>query len=134
MDVKKKRLGRKYVCFTNNGRKNTGVNPIDFALLAEENGAGEILVNSIDHDGVMKGYDLDIIHKIKSVVNIPVTAIGGAGTLEDLASLISHEQIIGAAAGSLFVFKGKYKAVLINYPSFSDKEKVFREFRSLESE
>ena len=127
MDVKKKILGNKYTCYVNNGRIKTGVNPVEFARLAEENGAGELFINSIDNDGVMKGYDLNLIRQIKSHVNIPVTAIGGAGSLEDIAALIDQERIIGAAAGSLFVFKGKYKAVLINYPTQEDKEKLFRD-------
>jgi len=124
LDVKKKILGSKYECYTHNATKKTKISPLDFATLAEEHGAGEIVINSIDNDGVMKGYDLGLVHKIKSQVTIPVTALGGAGSLDDIAELISNEYIIGAAAGSLFVFKGKYRAVLINYPSYKKKKKL----------
>ncbi|WP_316346916.1 AglZ/HisF2 family acetamidino modification protein [Desulfuromonas acetoxidans] len=122
LDVKKKIFGGKYECFTHNGKLSTKICPFEFAKIAEEYGAGEILINSIDNDGVMKGYDLDLIHKLKSKVTIPVTAAGGAGSLDDIHRLYSKEQIIGAAAGSLFVFKGKYRAVLINYPSSKEKK------------
>ncbi len=125
IDIKKKLLGGKYDCFTRNAKKNTKISPLEFAKIAEKHGAGEIVINSIDNDGMMKGYDLELIHKVKSQVTIPVTALGGAGSLDDITTLISSEQIIGAAAGSLFVFKGKYRAVLINYPSNDEKKKLF---------
>lgn len=129
LDVKKKLFGGKYECFTHNGKKNTKICPFEFVNLAEKYGAGEIVINSIDNDGVMKGYDLELIHKAKKHVTIPVTAVGGAGSLDDISKLISNERIIGAAAGSLFVFKGKYHAVLINYPSSNEKSDLI--FRSL---
>jgi len=125
LDVRKKLFGGKYDCYTHNAKINTGIYPIEFAKLAQEHGAGEILINSIDNDGVMKGYDLELIRKVKSQVTIPVTALGGAGSTDDLAKLIASEKIIGAAAGSLFVFKGKYRAVLINYPNNNEKKNIF---------
>lgn len=125
LDVVKKRFGSKYECHIHNGMENTNIDPIDFALQAEHLGAGELVINSVDNDGCMKGYDLPLLHKIKSVVSIPVTALGGAGSLADIKDLIAQEGIIGAAAGSLFVFKGKYKAVLISYPSKEEKENIF---------
>jgi cyclase len=91
-------------------------------------GAGEIVINSIDKDGMMTGYDLDLIHQVKSVVTVPVTALGGAGNYSDIKNLIKKEGIIGAAAGSMFVFKGKYKAVLINYPTNIEKKNFFPVF------
>jgi len=124
IDAKKKFWGGGYDCYTHNGRKNRGISPFDLAKVAEDHGAGEVVVNSIDKDGMMTGYDLELIHNVRSQVNIPVTALGGAGSLDDLGRLISREQIIGAAAGSLFVFKGKYRAVLINYPSREDKRRL----------
>jgi len=84
-------------------------------------GAGEIVINSIDQDGVMKGYDINLINKIRDVISIPITVIGGAGTLDDIGNIIQQNGIIGVAAGSLFVFKGKYRAVLINYPTTIEK-------------
>ena len=88
----------------------------------QNSGAGEIVINSIDQDGVMKGYDMNLINKIREVITIPLTVLGGAGTLNDIGNMIQQHGIIGVAAGSLFVFKGKYRAVLINYPTVSEKE------------
>ena len=90
----------------------------------EEKGAGEIIVNSIDHDGIMKGYDMNLIDKIRESVSLPITVLGGAGSLDDIKTVIQKHKIIGVAAGSLFVFKGPYKAVLINYPSFAEKQQL----------
>jgi cyclase len=90
-------------------------------------GAGEIVVNSIDQDGVMKGYDLTLTEKIREGIKVPMTVLGGCGSLKDLAQLINKFGIIGAAAGSLFVFKGIYKAVLINYPNAAEKNTLVRE-------
>ena len=85
-------------------------------------GAGEVVVNSIDRDGVMKGYDLDLVAAVRDAISLPMTVLGGAGSLKDIGELIQHFGIIGAAAGSLFVFKGMYRAVLINYPSRAEKD------------
>lgn len=125
LDARKKMFGDKYECYTLNGEKAMKVGPVEFAKQAEELGAGEIVINSIDNDGVMKGYDLSLIKKITSAVSVPVTAMGGAGTYEDLTSLIKQEHLIGAAAGSLFVFKGKFRAVLISYPKKDEKKLIF---------
>ena len=88
-------------------------------------GAGELIINSIDNDGKMKGYDINIIKDIKKTVSVPVTLIGGAGSIDDIKKLVEEFHIIGAAAGSLFVFQGKYKAVLINYPDQDEKNYIF---------
>jgi imidazole glycerol-phosphate synthase subunit HisF len=122
LDVKKKSFSSKYEIWTHNATKNTGKDPLEFAKLCESLGAGEIIINSIDHDGVMKGYDLTIIDKIRESISLPMTVLGGAGSLDDIGGLIKKHGIIGVAAGSLFVFKGKYKAVLINYPNRIEKE------------
>jgi cyclase len=121
LDVKKKLLGG-YEVYTHNGKKKTGKNPVEFAAELEKLGVGEIVINSIDQDGQMKGYDLDLIGKIREVITIPMTVLGGAGTLSDIGLLIKKFGIIGASAGSLFVFKGIYKAVLINYPTRAEKD------------
>lgn len=122
MDVRKKGLfGTRYEVFTRNGTKGTGLNPIDFAKKAEELGAGEIVINSIDRDGEMKGYDIDLASQVREAVSLPMTVLGGAGSLEDIKTLIHAFGIVGAAAGSLFVFKGKYRAVLINYPNRAER-------------
>ena len=93
----------------------------------QKRGAGEIVINSIDNDGMMQGYDMRLIENVKSEVSIPLTVLGGAGSLEDIGSVINRFGIIGVSAGSLFVFKGKYKAVLINYPNPEEKEKLIQE-------
>lgn len=121
LDIKKKTLSNRYELYIHNGTKPTGIDPVSFAIEMQKLGAGEIVVNSIDQDGVMKGYDMNLINKIREVINIPITVLGGAGTLEDIGGVIHKHGIIGAAAGSLFVFKGKYRAVLINYPTANEK-------------
>ena len=127
LDVKKKFFGGKYEIWTHNATKNTGKDPVEFAKLCESYGAGEIIINSIDQDGMMKGYDFNIIDKIRESISLPMTVLGGAGTLDDIGELIKKQGIIGAAAGSLFVFKGKYKAVLINYPNRIEKDTLINQ-------
>jgi len=124
MDVR--RSGDRHEVFTHNGSKATGLDPAGFARRAEELGAGEVVVNSIDRDGVMKGYDLDLLTQVRNAVTLPLTALGGAGSLKDIAELIRTFGIVGAAAGSLFVFKGVYRAVLINYPSRAERDSLLQ--------
>jgi cyclase len=93
----------------------------------QEAGVGEIVINSVDRDGLMQGYDLDLARQIKSKVKIPLTFLGGAGSHEHLKDLISQVGTIGVAAGSLFVFKGSYRAVLINYPTPEQKIEICQE-------
>lgn len=124
LDVKKKLFGG-YEVFTHNGKKGTGINPFDFVVKAQQLGAGEIVINSIDQDGVMKGYDLVLIDKVRERISLPLTVLGGAGSLNDIEKVIEKHKIIGVAAGSLFVFKGVYKAVLINYPTKTEKENIY---------
>lgn len=117
IDVKKDVLGKYYV-YNHVLRKNTTLNPIEHAKTVQSLGAGEILLNSVDNDGVMKGYDLELIKKVASSLNIPLIALGGAGTSEDLEKAV-EAGASAAAAGSLFVFYGPNRAVLINYPNQS---------------
>jgi len=128
IDLKKKRFSSKYELCTHNGTIKTGIDSVEFAKKAEQLGCGEIVINSIDKDGMMNGYDFDIIDKIREVISIPITVLGGAGTLEDIGKVITRHGIIGAAAGSIFVFKGKYKAVLINYPNPKEKEELIKNY------
>lgn len=128
LDVKKKLLGGKYEVYTHNGQKATGKNPLELALQMEKLGAGEIVINSIEQDGLMKGFDFSLIDKIRSSITIPLTVLGGAGSLEDIGKLINKYGSIGASAGSLFVFKGIYKAVLINYPNRQEKSKLISDY------
>lgn len=127
LDVKKKFFGG-YEVHTHNGRKATGKNPFDVIRQCQELGAGEIVINNIDADGVMKGYDFNLIEKAKNSTTLPFTALGGAGTLTDIGGLINKFGIIGASAGSIFVYKGKLKGVLINYPNSSEKDALIKEY------
>jgi len=122
LDVKKSRLLPGYELFTHNGTRPTGLDPVDFARKAESLGAGEILINSIDQDGMMKGYDHLLIDQVREAVNVPMTVLGGARSFGDISDLIRRYGIIGAAAGSIFVFKGKFRAVLIHYPTRVEKD------------
>jgi cyclase len=120
VDVRKK--GKGYEAFTHNGTRATGLDAVDFARRAEAAGVGEIVVNSSDRDGQMKGYDLDLVRLVRNAVSCPLTVLGGAGSLADVGALVGEFGTIGAAAGSVFVFKGVYRAVLINYPARKDKD------------
>lgn len=122
LDAKRTGLLRRYELFTHNGTRATRLDPVEFARKVEDLGAGEVLINSIDHDGVMKGYDYELIDKIRGCVSLPLSALGGAGNMFDIQGLIERHGIIGAAAGSVFVFKGKYRAVLIQYPTRAEKD------------
>ena len=124
IDVKKKIFGKKQV-YTLAGSKPTGLEPIAFAKQMEVNGAGEIIINSIDKDGTMTGYDLDLVESISSAVTIPVVAAGGASNTKDFKlAVMSFASAV--AAGSMFVYHGARKAVLINYPSLSEIKKIFK--------
>jgi len=115
IDVKKKLFGKQQV-WSLNGTKPSGLEPLQFARLMEKKGAGEIIIQSIENDGRMNGYDLNLIKRISENVNIPTIAMGGAGTLEDLKRAHTEAFATGVAAGSLFVYYGENKGVLINYP------------------
>lgn len=101
---------------THNGTRGTGRDVVSLALEMEAAGAGEIIVNSIDRDGTMQGYDLDLVASVREAVRVPITALGGAGRFSDLEALVRRCGILGVAAGSYFVFKGVHRAVLISYP------------------
>jgi imidazole glycerol-phosphate synthase subunit HisF len=116
MDVKKNFLG-KYEVFTRCGQKKTGLDPVKHAIEMEKMGAGEIFINSIDRDGTMQGYDLDLVRKVADAVGVPVVACGGAGNLTHVSEVIKHGHASAAAAGSIFVFQGPLRGVLISYPT-----------------
>lgn len=115
LDVRKNRFLSGYTVYTHNGREKSRVNLIDFCREAEELGAGEIVINAIDRDGEMGGYDLELAKTVRNAVTIPLTILGGAGQAAHMQELIDTVGLVGAAAGSMFVFKGPYRAVLINY-------------------
>lgn len=126
MDVRRgHRLSKRgYSLWSVNGRNREDIDPIDFARAMEAAGAGEIVVNSIDRDGEMKGYDLELAKTVRNSVRIPVTILGGAGSIDEIKSLFRECGVLGAAAGSLFVFKGRYRAVLISYPDPVGKRQI----------
>jgi imidazole glycerol-phosphate synthase subunit HisF len=125
IDAKKDDRTGEYMAWTHNGTRRAGRSVIAVARQAEALGAGEIVVNSIDNDGKMKGYDLTLARAVREAVRLPITVLGGAGSLADLGKLIAACGVVGAAAGSLFVFKGVYRAVLINYPAPPQKDDLF---------
>lgn len=115
LDVRKNKFLPGYTVYTHNGREKSRVNLIDFCRQAAALGAGEIVINSIDRDGEMSGYDLDLAKNVRAAVTLPLTMLGGAGNVDHMQQLIDTIGLTGAAAGSMFVFKGTYRAVLINY-------------------
>ena len=115
IDAKKK--NSEYKCYISDGVEETKWNPVDLAREAERLGAGEIIINSIDNDGMMNGYDIDLVKSVADVVSIPVIAIGGAGCINDFKTVIQDGHAHAAAGGSVFVYYGKLKAVLITAPS-----------------
>lgn len=130
LDVKKKGLlGSGYGIFTHNGKRDSGHKLKEFVQLLEEIGIGELVINSIDKDGKMSDYDYNLIEMIRGLTTVPMTVLGGAGNYDHLRTLVQKFRIIGAAAGSLFVFKGVYKAVLISYPNKQEKATITQSHR-----
>lgn len=128
LDIRKKKgfLSTGYEITSHNNSLSYKQDPFEFIKSLQRAGIGELLINSVDNDGMMKGYDFELIKKVAGSISVPITFLGGAGSLEDLSDLVEKCGIVGVAAGSLFVFKGKYKAVLINYPNAEQKEKIYQ--------
>lgn len=118
IDVKKDLFGS-YGVYVEAGKKSVKMNPVDYAKKVAADGAGEILLNSIDRDGTMQGMDLKLIEMVSHAVDIPVIACGGAGSAEHIKEAFA-KGASAAAAGAMFVFTGKHRAVLINYLSKQD--------------
>jgi cyclase len=123
IDLKRTLLGG-YDIYTHNGKRKSHVNFFKYLDKVQELGAGEVVINSINNDGMMKGYDHNLIDIVRDRINIPLTVLGGAASIEDFGQVIENHGILGLAAGSMFVFKGKYRAVLINYPSPEQKNEL----------
>ena len=123
IDVKKNFWG-KYRVQTNGGEKVTKYNPVDFAQLMEEMGAGEILLTSIDRDGTYEGYDTTLINSVTNAIGIPVIASGGAGNTEDFRKAVMDGGASAVAAGSMVVYQGPHRAVLINFPDKTELDKA----------
>jgi len=126
VDVKKNIWGKKEL-YTHNGTKSQKGNIVEFCIELEKRGAGELLVNSIDRDGTMSGYDIELLKEISSALSIPVIACGGAGNLQHLKELSLKTNVSAFAAGSIFVFQGPHRAVLINYPSQQQLKEIWKE-------
>lgn len=122
IDAKKKMFGG-YEIYIRGGTKKARLDPVTLAKQAEQLGAGEILINSIDRDGTMEGYDLPLVEQVAKAVHIPVIACGGCRNLPDLENAL-EASASAAAAGSFFVFQGKHRAVLISYPSTEDLARI----------
>lgn len=122
LDVRKSERG--YEVFRCNGTRATGRTPAELGRHFEQLGAGEIVINSVDGDGMMQGYDISLVEQIYDAIHIPLTVLGGAGSHEHIRQLVGRFGQVGAAAGSLFVYKGKFRAVLINYPSALERQAI----------
>jgi cyclase len=115
IDVKRNWMGKAQV-MTHSGTRAAKPGVAEFAQAMAAAGAGEIIINSIDRDGTFKGYDIPLIRQVASAVDVPVIACGGAGSLEHLVQAVHDGGASAAAAGSIFVFQGPHRAVLITFP------------------
>jgi len=125
IDAKKKLLGR-WDVFSHGGAKARGVAPSEFARSVVEAGAGEIVVQAIEREGTYSGYDIELVKMVSASVKVPVVALGGAGSITDLGRVVKEGGATAAAAGSIFVFHGKHRAVLINFPTPQELQAVFQ--------
>lgn len=126
LDVKKKGFLGGYEIFTHNGKKATGIKLKDFLMQLNQIGIGELVINSIEDDGKMTGFDFKLFDIAREMIDGPMTILGGAGNHEHIRDAIKRYKTIGIAAGSLFVFKGKYRAVLINYPNKNERKELYQ--------
>lgn len=124
IDVKKRRFGKQKV-WLQGGSQTTGISPVEYALIMEKRGAGEIIIQSVERDGTMSGYDIELIRSISETVSIPVVALGGAGEFLHMKQAYQSAYANGLAAGSMFVYHGPRKGILINYPSKEEMQNLF---------
>lgn len=115
IDVQPRKLRGGYTVCTHNAKRKHNHDLLELVARVADLGAGEIVINSVDRDGTMKGYDLTLAKMVRDRVDVPLSFLGGAGSLDDMQSLIDTVGTVGACAGSLFVFRGSLRAVLINY-------------------
>lgn len=125
LDVKKKGLFKNYEVFTHNGKRSVGKKLTDIVSTLNNIGVGEIVINSIDEDGKMNGYDFKLFEIMRDLTSFPLTILGGASSIDNIKEAIKRYKPLGVAAGSIFVFKGKYKAVLINYPDRIARNEIY---------
>lgn len=124
VSIDAKREDGGYRVYVNGGRERTELDPVTHAKRMADAGAGEILIASIDRDGTMEGYDIELIRSVVDAVSVPVIAVGGAGGVDDLVRAVKEGGAAAAAAGALFVYFGRNRAVLINFPDRSDIDRV----------
>ena len=124
IDVKKNLFGKELI-YSLNGRTAHKHNVVDFAKLMEQNGVGELIVQSIDKDGMMMGYDKELIKKISDEVTVPVVALGGAGNYNHLKDMYSFCKVRGIGSGSTFIYQSNMRGVLINYPTSKEKIAIY---------
>ena len=115
IDVRKDFFGVERV-WTKNGKRNTNYRPEEFAALMEKSGAGELIVQSISHDGMMQGYNIDLLRRVALSTTIPIVALGGGGNIDHLKQAYKEGMVSGLAAGSMFLYRSAKKGVLLNYP------------------
>jgi len=124
VDVKKNFLG-KYKVFTHAGRTKTDLDPLRVCLDLENAGTGEIILNSIDRDGTMEGYDLELLNLVTQKTSIPIVAVGGASSFDDFRNAVISGGASAVAAGSMFVYHGSRRAVLISFPTPEELRGMF---------
>ena len=127
LDIKRNFFTKKYECFVENGKRKVKEDLSFIIKRVQEEGAGEILLNSIDRDGTRLGFDHELISNIIHNLSIPLTVCGGAKDFNSFSNVYKQYGTIGAAAGSMFVFQGKFDAVLINYPEDSKKRNIMEQ-------
>lgn len=126
MDVKKTLLGG-YEVYVQNAMQRTKIKAVDYAKKMQDLGAGELIVCSINNEGTAKGYDIKLLEAVSSAVDIPVVALGGAGKTKDFVEVINKTDVSACAAGDMFIFYGKHKAVLMTYPGYDEMNNLFKE-------
>lgn len=127
VDVKQTQEG--YEVFTLGGRKGLGLHPVEYVRKYESIGVGEVLLNSIDRDGMMNGLDISLIEQVSSAVKIPVIACGGAGSLMDIGNAVHQGRASAVALGSMVVYHGRQRAVLINFPTRAEINRVLEKHK-----
>lgn len=125
VDYQKDFFGKNKV-YSSSGTKNEKIDPLNFIKILEDKGAGEVMLNSISKDGQMNGYDIEFLSTAVKSVSIPIIACGGAGSLNDITEVVSKAKVAAVAAGSLFVFHGPHRAVLINYPTQIELKNILK--------
>jgi cyclase len=127
LDVKKPWLRKRYAPYTKGGGKKVSMDVLEAAQMVVAHGAGELVINNIERDGTMQGYDLELLREVAGNVPVPVVALGGADRVASMAEAINETGVSAAAAGSVFVFRGPLRGVLINYPSYDTVARLFKE-------